>query len=197
MEYLERNAAQARVNGHYVKTGNITAAAYDHVSSRAGDPQKHTHVLIANVTFDKDGNARSISNEKCLEYRKSADAIYHQELSRQLQALGYNVRHDRAGHVEIADYTKEQLADFSTRSKEIEAALAGRGLTRETASAESRQVAALATRAPKNMPETRGVHEARWQVQAELLGVKPAERSAAHINKCAQGWTAAQVAGHA
>ncbi|EQD43739.1 Conjugal protein, TraA, partial [mine drainage metagenome] len=135
MEYLERNAAQARVNGHYVKTGNITAAAYDHVSSRAGDPQKHTHVLIANVTFDKDGNARSVSNEKLLEYRKSADAIYHQELSRQLQALGYSVRHDRQGHVELADYTKEQLADFSTRSKEIEGALATRGLTRETASA--------------------------------------------------------------
>ncbi len=194
VDYLEHHAAQSRINGHYVKTGNLTAAAYDHVSSRAGDPQKHTHVLIANITFDKDGNARSISNEKLLEFRKSADAIYHQELSRQLQVLGYKVRHDRQGHVEIADYSREALADFSTRSNEIEAALTSRGLTRETASAEARQVAALATRAQKNMPETRGAHEARWRVQAELLGVMPAERNARDMPA---GRDAAQIAAKA
>ncbi|EQD63077.1 TrwC relaxase domain protein, partial [mine drainage metagenome] len=77
--------------------------------------------------------------------------------------------------------------------KEIEGALATRGLTRETASAEAMQVAALATRRDKNLPETRGAHEARWQAQAEVLGIQPAERNAAHIDS-AQGWDAAQIA---
>ena len=156
--YLEKHAATARINGQFVATGNLTAAVYEHVSSRAGDPQLHSHVLIANVTHDSQGRARSVSNEKLLEHRKSADSIYHQTLSRELQALGYAVRHDRQGHVEIASYTREQLADFSTRSREIEAALAARGQTREGASAESRQIAALATRSPKNLPETREVY---------------------------------------
>lgn len=192
IDYLEKYGATARINGQFVQTGHLTIAAYDHVSSRAGDPQLHTHLLIANVTHDRDGRARSLSNEKLLEHRKAADAIYHAALSRELQALGYGVRHDRAGHVEIDSYTPQQLVDFSTRSKEIEAALAARGLTREESSAEARQVAALATRREKNLPETREAHAARWQSQADLLGLGPAAR----VGRTAQptGWDAAQAA---
>ena len=192
IDYLERHAATARINGQFVATGNLTVAAYDHVSSRAGDPQLHTHLLISNVTHDKDGRARSVSNERLLEHRKSADAIYHQTLSRELQRLGYSVRHDRQGRVEIAAYTPAQLADFSTRSREIEAALAARGQTRESASAESRQIAALATRAPKNLPETREAHAERWQAQAALLGITPADRSGPTAQP--EGWEAAGIA---
>ena len=191
IDYLERHAATARINGQFVQTGNLTAAVYEHVSSRAGDPQLHSHVLIANVTHDANGRARSVSNEKLLEHRKAADSVYHQALSRELQALGYAVRHDRQGHVEIASYSQAQLADFSTRSREIEAALAARGQTRESSSAESRQVAALATRSPKNLPETREAHIERWQAQASLLGIQPAARDA---TAQPTGWDAAGIA---
>ena len=195
IDYLEKHAAVARINGQYVNTGNLTVAAYDHVSSRAGDPQLHTHLLIANVTHDRDGRARSVSNERPLEHRKAADSVYHQALSRELQRLGYSVRHDRQGHVEIASYTPQQLADFSTRSKEIEAALAARGQTREGSSAESRQIAALATRSPKNLPETREAHIDRWRAQADLLGITPAARDARSAQP--EGWDAAKIASQA
>ncbi len=192
VDYLERNTAIAEINGQRVATGNLTVAAYDHVSSRAGDPQLHTHLLISNVTHDKDGRARSLRNEQLMEHRAAADAVYHQALSSELQRLGYQVRHDRAGHVEIDHYSRAQVQDFSSRSKEIEAALAARGLTRETASAEARQIAALATRAPKNLPETREAHLDRWRAQAELLGLTPAPRNQPSAQP--QGWEAAQVA---
>ena len=194
VDYLEKNAAQARINGAYVKTGNLTIAAFDHVSSRAGDPQKHTHLIISNVTLDKDGIARSISNEQLLQYRRAADAVYHSVLSNDLQRLGYSVRHDKDGRVEIADYKADQLRDFSTRSAEIEKALAARGQTRASSSAESRQVAALATRAEKNLPETRQAHEARWEAQAAALGIVPAQRDAHYIDSVPAGWDAAQIA---
>ncbi|THD09305.1 MobF family relaxase [Metallibacterium scheffleri] len=190
--YLERYGAAARINGQHVATGNLTIAAYDHVSSRSGDPQLHTHLLVANVTHDHGGRARSVSNERLLEHRAAADAVYHATLSRELQALGYSVRHDRAGHVEIASYSPEQLADFSTRSREIEASLAARGQTRESSSAEARQVAALATRAPKNTPETREAHAARWQAQAQAFGLTPAHRDQAAPTPSA--WDVARIA---
>ncbi len=192
VDYLEKYGAAARINGQFVRTENLTCAAYDHVSSRAGDPQLHTHLLIANVTHDSTGRARSLSNERMMEHRKAADAVYHQALSRALRRLGYSVRHDRAGRVEIDSYSREALSDFSTRSKEIEAALAARGLTREVASAESRQVAALATRSAKNLPETREAHQDRWQAQASLLGVAAADRSTPSAQP--QGWDAARIA---
>ena len=190
--YLEKHAAIAQIDGQRIHTGNFTVAVYEHVSSRAGDMQLHSHLLFANVTHDQDGRARSVRNEELLNLRKAADAIYHQTASRELQRCGNAVRHDRQGHVELAHYTREQLLDFSTRSKEIEAALAARGLTRETASAEARQIAALATRAPKNVPETREAHIDRWRAQAELLGLTPAPRNQPTAQPT--GWEAAQVA---
>ena len=140
LSYMEQHAAQARIGGKTVKTGNLTAAAYDHVSSRSGDPQLHTHLLISNVTYGRDGVARSLSNEELLRSRRAADAVYHQTLSYQLQRLGYAVTHDRHGRVEIADYDRAQLLDMSTRTAEIEKALAARGLTTETASPQVKQI---------------------------------------------------------
>ena len=192
--YLEKHAVTARIGGQVVKTGNLTAAVYEHVSSRAGDPQRHSHLLISNVTFDKDGIARSISNEQMLQYRRAADSVYQSVLSHELQRLGYSVRHDKDGSVEIADYSREQLLDFSARKAEIDAALAARGLTRETASGQQRQVAAFATRADKNVPETRQAHADRWTAQAQALGIQPAQRDAHYIESVPAGWDSAQVA---
>jgi len=176
VEYIEKHAVTARINGQFVQTGNVTCAAYEHVSSRAGDPQRHTHLLISNITFDKNGIARSISNEQMLRYRRAADSVYQSALSHELQKLGYSVRHDKGGSVEVADYTKEQLQEFSARKVEIDAALGERGLTRETASGKERQNAAFATRADKNAAETRAALADRWTAQAAALGIVPAAR---------------------
>uniref|UniRef100_E6PSH3 Putative ATP-dependent exoDNAse (Exonuclease V), alpha subunit-helicase superfamily I member n=1 Tax=mine drainage metagenome TaxID=410659 RepID=E6PSH3_9ZZZZ len=178
LRYLEDHASQSRIRGEYVATDGLAIAQFEHVSTRAQDPQVHTHALIANVTF-KDGKAYSLSNEKLLEHRSAADGVYHNTLSRELQKAGYQVTHNRAGHVEIAGYTRQALRDFSTRSAEIEKALAARGLTRDTSSSEARNVAALATRADKDLPEVREAHINRWQAQAQALGIKPAERDPA------------------
>ena len=174
LRYLEDHTSQSRIGGQYVATDGLAIATFEHVSSRAQDPQLHTHALIANVTF-KDGKAYSLSNEKLLEHRSAADAVYHNTLSRELQKAGYPVTHDRAGRVEIAGYTREALRDFSTRSAEIDKALEARGLTRDSSSAEARNVAALSTRAAKDLPEVREAHVDRWQAQAQALGIKPAE----------------------
>lgn len=176
-DYLETNAAQSRINGKMIRTGNLTAASYQHVSSRAGDPQLHTHLLISNVTFDRNGKAYSLSSERLFEYRKTADSIYHNRLSFELQKLGYSVRHDRDGRVEIADYSVESIRDFSTRRQEIELALAARGIKIDASSHAARQAACLATRTDKNLPETRAAHASRWQAQAAALGLRAAAHS--------------------
>ncbi|EQD47249.1 TrwC protein, partial [mine drainage metagenome] len=54
-------------------------------------------------------------------------------------------------------------------------------------------MAALATRADKNAPETRAAHADRWTAQAQALGIVPAQRT--HTDSvAAAGWDAAQVA---
>ena len=175
IEYLEEHGAQSRINGEYVKTDGLAVATFEHVSSRAKDPQLHTHALIANLTY-LDGKAYSLSSEKLFEHRSAADAIYHNTLSLELQRAGFEVQHDRAGHVEISSYSRDDLEDFSKRKAEIDAALAERGIDRDGSSATSRMAAALNTRGTKDLPEVREAHLDRWQAQAEAIGVKPAEQ---------------------
>jgi conjugative relaxase-like TrwC/TraI family protein len=57
--YLEREAGEVRRGRDEVDRlpgGGFVAAAFRHRSSRAGDPQLHTHVLVANMTRGCDGH---------------------------------------------------------------------------------------------------------------------------------------------
>lgn len=194
LRYLEQYA-ETRVARETVRTGNLAVATYEHVSSRSGDPQLHTHALVANATFYR-GRAYSLESRSLFDRYRAADSIYHQALSRELQRAGFEVRHGKDGCVELAGYSRADLRDFSTRSAEIERALAARGLTRETASATSRETAALDTRSAKTLPETREAHAAKWTAQAEALGIKPGTRDPAIAReaRAATGWTGAEIA---
>jgi conjugative relaxase-like TrwC/TraI family protein len=56
--YLEREAGEVRRGKDGVDRlpgGGFVAAAFRHRTSRAGDPQLHSHVLVANMTRGADG----------------------------------------------------------------------------------------------------------------------------------------------
>jgi conjugative relaxase-like TrwC/TraI family protein len=129
MSYLEGQAAQTRVNGERVSTGNLLYAEFQHSISRDVDPQTHTHVIIANATAveQADGSTRwySVSNEQVMQHRTTADQVYHNELASQLRDSGFEVRLNERGHVEMAQYSQAQLEAFSSRSSAIDAALQG------------------------------------------------------------------------
>lgn len=175
MGFLEDKAAQARIGGDFVQTKNMTYATFEHATSRAGDPQTHTHVIVANVTYS-DGKAYSLSNEKLMDYRTTADAVYKNELANSLEKAGYAVEWDKNGNFEIAGYSKENLETFSKRSEEIKGALAEHGLDKDTASHAARQTAALDTRQDKDHPENAEAHRAKWQAEAVAAGINQAYR---------------------
>ena len=176
MRFLESKAAQTRVDGEMVKTGNLTYATFEHATSRAGDPQTHTHAIVANVTYDANGKAYSLSNEKLMEYRTAADAVYKNELANALDRMGYQVQFDKNGNFEITGYTKEHLDTFSKRNDQIKDALAEKGLNKDTAGHGARQVASLDTRQDKDHPENAEAHRGKWLAEAEAAGIKQAER---------------------
>jgi conjugative relaxase-like TrwC/TraI family protein len=63
MRWVEQHAALTRV-GHagvaQVDTTGLVAAAFDHRESRAGDPDLHTHVAVANKVQGLDGKWRAL-----------------------------------------------------------------------------------------------------------------------------------------
>lgn len=132
-----------------VLTGNMVAALYNHDTSRALDPQIHTHALVFNTTFaeDKwralasDTRMKNGFGENLYALQVAIGNLVLQPFRQEAEKLGYEtVAAGKNGLWELKDVP---VAPFSTRSQAISEA-AG-----PDASKKSRDVAALDTRQAK------------------------------------------------
>ncbi|MBN8507330.1 MAG: relaxase domain-containing protein [Burkholderiales bacterium] len=176
MRYVESELAAYRSTQDgetvSVRSHNLVVARYDHDMSREQDPQVHTHCVVMNLTQRPDGRWRALDAHGFYEQQKFVGVLYRVELAKQVQALGYRIRRTHQdGRFELAHITREQVEAFSTRSRAIDAALAARGESRATASAEMRQVAGLSTRRAKDTSVPRDELREAWVAKAAGLGV--------------------------
>lgn len=181
MAHVVRHMAATRVrSGGTVNrevTGSLVIASFQHGTSRAQDPQLHTHNVIMNATKGEDGAWRSLEPRAIYQLQKQIGAIYRQELALKVRELGYEVETGKDSLFEIKDVPGEALAAFSTRSAAIEAALEERGSSRDAASAAEKQVAALDTRQAKGAAD-HATLVAGWRETASQAGFGPDARLA-------------------
>ncbi|ECF2495524.1 conjugative transfer relaxase/helicase TraI [Salmonella enterica subsp. enterica serovar Chester] len=132
-----------------VLTGNMVAALYNHDTSRALDPQIHTHALVFNTTFAEnkwralasDTRMKTGFGENLYALQVAIGNLVLQPFRQEAEKLGYEtVAAGKNGLWELKDVP---VAPFSTRSQAISEA-AG-----PDASKKSRDVAALDTRQAK------------------------------------------------
>jgi conjugative relaxase-like TrwC/TraI family protein len=155
----------------------LVVASFQHGTSRAQDPQLHTHNVILNMCKDEGGTWRSLEPRAIYQMQKQIGAIYRQELAHVVVNLGYRVEIGKDSTFEIAGVPGETLKAFSSRSAAIEAALEVRGQDRGTASAAEKQVAALNTREAKADVDQRQL-AAEWRQVADANGFTEGERRA-------------------
>jgi conjugative relaxase-like TrwC/TraI family protein len=102
-------------------TGNLAAAAFTHTSSRALDPQLHTHFTVFNATFDE--------NERCWKALQAGGmydairygtAVYRNELAKRVREIGYRTVPAKHGF-EIEGVSPDVLKRFSKRSQQRDA----------------------------------------------------------------------------
>jgi conjugative relaxase-like TrwC/TraI family protein len=95
MEYLAAHAGYTRI--HNPRTGEkdlvrlpgLAAIAYQHETSRCGDPHLHTHVIVPNRQARADGVLVSIDGTSLYHEARAAGVIYQATLRRELhQSLG-------------------------------------------------------------------------------------------------------------
>ena len=175
MDFLEREAAQTRVDERFVKTRNLIYAKFEHSISRELDPQTHTHVVIANMTIHE-GRWMSLSNERLLELRITADQIYKAAMAHELQKAGYRLDFAHDGNFELQGYTPEQINEFSLRTQQIDAWLAAQGIEPDQATGADRTRAFYATRASKSAPDSAELQREQWLERGQAVGLQPAER---------------------
>ena len=109
-------------------TGKMLAALYDHDTSRALDPQLHTHCLIANVTVDANGRRMALTESQMMKAVEFAGRYYQSMMARKCMEFGYRIRikSGRKGveGFEIDGVEDSVLEKFSRRRTEIEEKIA-------------------------------------------------------------------------
>lgn len=192
-----------------VDVAGVAAVAYDHFDSRAGDPQLHTHVVVANkVLTVMDGRWRSLDGRPVFASRTGLsahyDALLADRLSRDL-GIEWELRQrgpDRNPRWEIVGVTDDLIAEFSSRTREIElkkdeliaeyVARHGRMPSARTI-VELRAQATLATRPPKEVRSLADLTAGWRQRAAKRLGTEPTGWSQSVIGRDGDFLTAEDV----
>lgn len=173
LAFAERHASATRVRTdgsvERQQTGNLAIANFRHDTSRAQDPQLHTHNVVLNLTRDAQGIWRSLEPRALYQLQKAIGAVYRQELAIGVRALGYAIDKGKDSAFEIKGVSADVIRAFSERAAQVEARLAERGQTRETASAQEKQIAALDTRAAKEDLRREDLVKA-WRATADSAG---------------------------
>lgn len=169
-----------------VPVHGVLASAFDHVDSRAGDPQLHTHLVISNkVQAVFDGRWRSLDSRPMHAATVALSEHYNAVLADRLAqhlGVGWEQRprgRDRNPAWEITGVPDALIEEFSTRGRGIETVTDeliddyrqrhGHAPSR-TAIVKLRQQATLATRPDKDVRSLAELSE-EWRMRAtRLLG---------------------------
>jgi conjugative relaxase-like TrwC/TraI family protein len=120
MGYMERSAALVR-RGHggvrLERAGGLVAAVFRHRTSRAGDPQLHTHVLVANLGRAPDGRWSALDARQVYAHARVASFVYQAVLRGELTArLGVEWTPVRQGIAEVVGVPASVMREFSRRA---------------------------------------------------------------------------------
>lgn len=140
LDWAESNVIQTRSgHGGVVKVGTkgLIASLFDHYDSRAGDPQLHTHAVIANrVQRASDGQWLTLDSyalhKSVVTISEMYNAVLFDELANSVAAeaeqrdplmtvlKGQEASHRGNDRVELAGVPDELIAEFSQRVMAIE-----------------------------------------------------------------------------
>jgi conjugative relaxase-like TrwC/TraI family protein len=163
-------------------TEGLTWAVSRHATTRAGDPQIHDHVLVANLVRmdDERGGWKGLDTGFLRDHLHAATAVGRMASAAKAVALGYGIEPDvgrsgRLGGWAISGIPKEAWEVHANRSAQIEAAVG------PDASYRSRAVAARATRDRKSHERVEELVP-RWREELARAGY-PAPELAAEVER--------------
>jgi conjugative relaxase-like TrwC/TraI family protein len=128
LEYLAQHAGYSRIHNpvtgekDLIRLPGVVAAAYQHETSRAGDPHLHTHVLVPNRQPRADGRLVSLDGTSLYHEARAAGMIYQATLRRELHvSLGVEWApvDPSTGMAEIAAFTPASVRAWSRRATQL------------------------------------------------------------------------------
>ena len=196
MEYLASHAGYTRVHNSatgekdLIRLPGLVAIAYQHETSRAGDPHLHTHVIVPNRQARDDGRLVSIDGTSLYHEAKAAGVIYQATLRRELhRSLGYEWLpvDSRTGMAEVAGIDPNSITAWSRRSSQLREWAAGNLEVNESGELTASQLAAAQKATRPGKPEQLGWAELRagWRTDDRGVGIDSAAHRRARRDRLA------------
>lgn len=151
-----------------IQGDNIVASAFMHSTSRANDPQLHTHLIIMNMTKVGD-QWRALENSAIFRDQRLLTQVYLNELAQRVKELGYGIEQRANGTWEISGFDQKLLDQFSKRSEQInnrEKELRDEGELHKDGLIN--KVATLDSRPDKDIEITKEQLEEKWRGELDL-----------------------------
>jgi conjugative relaxase-like TrwC/TraI family protein len=131
LAHLERFGSTTRIRRHggrlHPDTGGLTMATFRQTTSRADDPQIHTHAVISAKVQTDDGRWWALDARYLKRHQRMLGGLYQSVLRSELtHRFGVGWGPIVNGQAEIAGIPKDLLAVFSKRSAAIDVALAAK-----------------------------------------------------------------------
>lgn len=169
-----QSMAQARVqseNGREaINTQKLLFIEFQHDTSRALDPDFHSHNFIVNMTQTPGGEWKALHNDYIARNEYYLGMIYRSELAKSLQDEGFaiTITDERQGFFELKGMeSKELITHYSKRREQIEA-IQEKLANGNELSKEQKELAKLADRAYKKHLSEEENAQAHALVREEL-----------------------------
>ncbi len=173
MDYLQSQAtSRCGKEGKGSEPVGLIAASVTHYTSRAGDPQLHTHVVIPNIGLRRDGTVGTVQSHQFYEVRLAAGSLYQAELAYRMGEIGYEIEGGAKGTFRLAGVNLSLEQTFSKRGEKIKAVALETG--RE--GVEARAAITVVTR-PAKVRTSLVEREQHWISEAKGVLLQP-DRSA-------------------
>lgn len=184
LDAMEQRAATTRVRSNgsrmFLDTEGIAAAVFRQSTSRADDPQLHSHVVISSKVQTPDGRWRALDARQLMDQQSTFGRIYQATLRAEVtNRYGLAWTNIVKGQAEIDGVPTELIDLFSKRAAKIDAELArrlddyrkkhGHDAPLDTRSAIEREVAADTRDAKSGI----GPDDLRtqWATEAASIGI--------------------------
>ncbi|MCK8108563.1 relaxase domain-containing protein [Pseudoalteromonas sp. 2CM41L] len=130
--FIEQHASFTRrgKGGHIQeRVIGLIGATFEHSTSRAQDPQLHTHCLIANLAPRADGKWGTLESKHFFFWQMASGAIYRSALANGLRELSFEVEAvDDHKHFEVKGVDQGICQFFSKRAEAIRAQMEAMGI---------------------------------------------------------------------
>jgi len=168
LRYAQEVAGHTRrgKGGNEIDQAKLLFAVFEHGTSRALDPNLHSHAILQNIGVRSDGTTGTLHTQALYDHKMAIGAVYRLAAAHGLRTqLGVHVRVEKDLY-EVEGVDPRVCEFFSTRSKEIRATMDELGLVGSKAA----EAVTLATRHAKESAIPREQLFEKWQYDGRLMG---------------------------